>query len=152
MEKKGGKWLAFCVCYFLERKANAIPIRARIGKTVANTTPVAVGHVDVSVFARISIPIGITIAKSNREIATLTTLLELPLLLGMYLRAIPIIAKIGTTVPKMTTSGVSHPVWFAPTISVIAIGTRIATSNKLTATPMTVLPLAIFVHGRPYVL
>jgi len=122
--KKGGNWLAFCVCY-LFRNLRAIPTRARMGKTVANTTPVAAGHVDVFTLTKISIPM---------------------------LRAIPIIAKIGTTVPKMVINEAPHPVVFAPTISVIAIGTRIATSNMLTATPTTAFAVAIFVHGLSFVM
>jgi len=138
------------VCYFF-RNLRAIPINAKIGRTVPNTTPVATGHVDVFVLTKISMPMGIIMAKIRRPSATLTTLLELPLVLGMYLRAIPIIAKMGTTVLKIVIKEAPHPVWFAPTISVMAIGTRIATSNKLTATPMIAFAVAIFVHGRPYV-
>jgi len=139
------------VCYFL-RKWRAIPHKARIGRTVANTTPVAVGHVDVFVLTIISKPMGIKIAKSRSARATLTTFLELPLLDGMYLRAMPIIAKIGTIVPKRVSIGVVNPVVFAVTIWVMAIGTRIATSNMLTAIPTMVLPVAILVHGLTFVM
>jgi len=138
------------VCYFF-RNLRAIPIRARIGRTVAKTTPVAVGHVDVSVLTKINMPMGIIIAKIRRPMATLTTLLELPFELGTYLRAIPIIAKIGTTVLKIVISAAPHPVWFAPTISVMAIGTRIATSNTLTAIPTIALAVAILFHGLCFV-
>jgi len=130
----------------------AIPARARIGRTVTNTTPVAVGHVVTLVLTIISKPMGIKIANSKSAMATLTTLLELPLLEGMYLRARPIIAKIGTTVEKRVRTAVPNPVVFAVTIWVMAIGTRIATSNMLTAIPTMLFPLAIFVHGRRYVL
>ena len=129
----------------------AIPHKARIGRTVANTTPVAVGQVDVFVLTIISKPMGIKIAKSRSPKATLTTFLELPLLDGMYLRAMPIIAKIGTIVPKRVSIGAVNPVVFAPTISVMAIGTRIAQSNMLTAIPTMLFPLAILVHGLTFV-
>jgi len=154
-QKKGGKWLAFCVVYFFPLGMNLIasPINARIGRTVTNTVPVAVGHVLVFTLTKISKPIGIRIARSRSPIATLTTGLVLPFLeVGMYLRANPIMAKTGMTVPKIVTNAVPHPVVFAPTISVMAIGTRIATSNRLIATPTMLLALTIFVHGRPYVM
>ena len=109
--------VSFCVCYFFERNLRAIPHKARIGRTIPNTVPVAVGHVLVFVLTNISKPMGIKIAKSRSARATLTTLLELPFELGMYLRAIPIIAKMGTIVPKRVNTAELNPVVFAPTIS-----------------------------------